>query len=172
MIGAALVVAMLFEGWPSARLPAAASRIVTLTAAAALALDRALAAYADGAHWVRAAPEDWVTTASLSFAGAGIILHVAVGRRWPFAATGEGQSRGGIRHLSGARDGFFSEEGSVTRHSRQEVAELLKKAGLHAAAEKAIAELPDQVDAKEIEEWGMEQGITRDALISQLGGSP
>lgn len=60
----------------------------------------------------------------------------------------------------------------MTQHSRQEVAELLRKAGLHEAAEKAIAELPDQVDYKDIEEWGLEQGITRDTLISQMGGSP
>jgi hypothetical protein len=31
------------------------------------------------------APEDWITSASLSFAGAAIILHVGVGLRWPFA---------------------------------------------------------------------------------------
>jgi hypothetical protein len=30
-------------------------------------------------------PEDWVTTAALSFLGVGIISHVAVGLRWPFA---------------------------------------------------------------------------------------
>jgi hypothetical protein len=53
----------------------------------ALVLYRALAAYADGVRWIRAAPEDWITSASLSFAGAGIILHVGIGLRWPFAAT-------------------------------------------------------------------------------------
>jgi hypothetical protein len=40
----------------------------------AFVLDRALAAYADGVHLVRATPDDWVTTAALSFIGAGIIL--------------------------------------------------------------------------------------------------
>jgi hypothetical protein len=53
----------------------------------ALVLYSALAAYADGVHWVRATPEDWITSASLSFAGAGIILHTGIGLRWPFAAT-------------------------------------------------------------------------------------
>ena len=52
----------------------------------AVALDRALAAYADGVAWGRATPDDWVTTAALSFIGAGIILHVGIGLRWPFAA--------------------------------------------------------------------------------------
>jgi hypothetical protein len=58
VISAALVVAMLFEGWPAARLPSAASRALTLalTALVALALDRALASYADGVQWTRATP--------------------------------------------------------------------------------------------------------------------
>jgi hypothetical protein len=49
-----------------------------------LALNRALAAYADSVHWTRATPDDWITTAALSFAGAGIILHTGIGLRWPF----------------------------------------------------------------------------------------
>ena len=89
VISAVLVVAMLFEGWPAALLRPAAGRALTLglIAVVALVLDRVLAAYADGVPWIRAGPDDWVTTASLSFAGAGIILHVAIGLRWPFAAA-------------------------------------------------------------------------------------
>jgi hypothetical protein len=87
VISAALIVGMLFEGWPAARLPTAPGRALTLalTALVALALNRALAAYADGVHWTRATPHDWITTAALSFIGAGIILHVGIGLRWPFA---------------------------------------------------------------------------------------
>jgi hypothetical protein len=87
VIGAVLVVAMLFEGWPATFLRPAAGRALTLalTAVVALVLYRALAAYADGVRWIRAAPDDWIASASLSFAGAGIILHVGVGLRWPFA---------------------------------------------------------------------------------------
>jgi hypothetical protein len=48
-------------------------------------LDRVLAAYANGVTWIRATPDDWITTAALSFLGAGVISHVAVGLRWPFA---------------------------------------------------------------------------------------
>jgi hypothetical protein len=51
----------------------------------ALVLYRALATYADGVPWIRAAPEDWIASASLSFAGTGVILHVGIGLRWPFA---------------------------------------------------------------------------------------
>jgi hypothetical protein len=87
VVSAALIVAMLFEGWPAARLRPAPGRALTLalTAVVALALNRALAAYADGVHWTRANPDDWITTAALSFIGAGVILHVGIGLRWPFA---------------------------------------------------------------------------------------
>jgi hypothetical protein len=88
VISAALVAAMLFDGWPAARLSPAAGRILilALTALTAFALDRALASYANGVHWTRATPDEWITTAALSYAGAGIILHVGIGLRWPFAA--------------------------------------------------------------------------------------
>ena len=102
IVSAALIVAMLFEGWPANRLRAVTGRAVTgragtgragieravtlvLTALVALALNRALAAYADGVHWAKATPDQWVTVASLAFIGAGIILHVGIGLRWPFA---------------------------------------------------------------------------------------
>jgi len=87
IISATLIVAMLFDGWPAARLPPAPARALTLalTALVALALDRALAAYADSIRWTRATPNEWITTAALSFIGAGIILHVGIGLRWPFA---------------------------------------------------------------------------------------
>jgi hypothetical protein len=88
VVSAALIVAMLFEGWPANRLGAGSGRALTLglTALVALALNRALAAYADSVHWTKATPNNWVTVASLAFIGAGIILHVGIGLRWPFAA--------------------------------------------------------------------------------------
>jgi len=88
VISAALITGMLFEGWPAARLPAGPGRAVVLglTAAVAAALYGALAGYAGGVHWVKVTADDWVTTAALSFIGAGIILHVGIGLRWPFAA--------------------------------------------------------------------------------------
>jgi hypothetical protein len=94
VISAALTVAMLFEGWPATRLPTAQGRALALglTALVALALNRALAAYADSVHWTKATPDDWITTAALSFLGAGIILHVGIGLRWPFAAKAKEKS--------------------------------------------------------------------------------
>lgn len=89
VISAALIVELLFEGWPATLLSPGPRRLVTLglTAALAIALDLGLTAYANGVHWTRATADDWVTTASLSFAGAGIILHVGIGLRWPFTRT-------------------------------------------------------------------------------------
>lgn len=80
---------MLFEGWPAARLSPGPARalLLILTAVVAVALNRALSGYASGVQWVRVTPDDWVTTASLSFIGASIILHVGIGLRWPFAAA-------------------------------------------------------------------------------------
>jgi hypothetical protein len=91
IIAAVLVAGMLFEGWPATRLPPAPGRLLTLflTALVAVALDRVLAAYADGVTWIRATSDDWITTAALSFLGVGIIAHVAVGLRWPFALKGK-----------------------------------------------------------------------------------
>jgi hypothetical protein len=90
VISAALVVALVFEGWPGALLRRpAAGRMVTivLIAAVAVGLNRALAGYADSVHWVRATADDWVTVAGLTFSAVGIILHVAIGQRWPLSPT-------------------------------------------------------------------------------------
>ena len=96
LITAALIVGMLFQGWPAARWPVARNRALTLvlTAVVALGLGLALAAYADGVRWDRATADDWMATAALSFLGAGIILHVGIGLRWPFkeAKSAAGQA--------------------------------------------------------------------------------
>ena len=56
--------------------------------------------------------------------------------------------------------------------SRQEIADTLRRAGLSEAADKAMAELPDPVSPEECEIWGDRYGLTKDQLISQMGGSP
>jgi hypothetical protein len=102
--------------------PPAPRRAITLalTALVALALNRALATYADGVHWPWATPDDWITTAALSFIGAGIILHVGIGLRWPFALkikeepmSPEEPTNPAVRRLvaainSGDRDAFLA----------------------------------------------------------------
>ena len=49
---------------------------------------------------------------------------------------------------------------------------MLRRVGLSDVADEAMKELPDRVSMQEAEEWGVRHGITRDLLISQMGGSP
>lgn len=58
------------------------------------------------------------------------------------------------------------------QYSRQEVVDMLRRAGFREAADEAMRELPDPVDLEHVQEWGWRHGITRDVLISQMGGSP
>jgi hypothetical protein len=57
-------------------------------------------------------------------------------------------------------------------YTRQEIVDLLHRAGLHEVAEKAAEELPDQVELADAEKWGSRHGISRNVLISEMGGSP
>jgi hypothetical protein len=93
---------------------------------------------------------------------------VTASGRWPFAAT----AKGVVAFQSQPQSFCFSEEVGLVQQSRQEIVELLRKAGLSDAADKAMAELPDPVSLEDAEQWGVRHGITRDLLISQFGGSP
>jgi hypothetical protein len=79
-VAAGLVVGMLFEGW----LGSFAARTIGVTMATAL-LYVVLRAYAHAVGWTRAEHEEWIAYAGLNAIGAGVILHVAIGHRWPFA---------------------------------------------------------------------------------------
>ena len=89
VVAAGLIYGMLFEGFLRDRLPAATERAVllglTVVTAAVLAL--ALRGYAGTVAWTRGSPDEWVTHASLNAIGVGVILHVAIGRRWPFGRS-------------------------------------------------------------------------------------
>lgn len=56
--------------------------------------------------------------------------------------------------------------------AKQEVIELLRRAGHHEVAEEAERSLPDPVDLERAAAFGLQYGVTRDDLISRLGGSP
>ncbi|MEA2386646.1 MAG: hypothetical protein QOJ22_820 [Thermoleophilaceae bacterium] len=88
-VAAGLVVGMLFEGWLDSVLPSRRARLAQAggVAIAAALLYVGLRAYADAAGWTRAEPDEWVAYAGLNAIGAGVILHVAIGHRWPFAAA-------------------------------------------------------------------------------------
>lgn len=57
------------------------------------------------------------------------------------------------------------------RYSRQQVVELLRRAGFHEAAAEATAQLPDPVDLEHLQKWGEQRGIIRDVLVGRMGGS-
>ena len=57
-------------------------------------------------------------------------------------------------------------------YSRQEIVNILRRAGLRDVAEKAAKELPDQVEVSDLEKWSSRHGVTRSMLINELGGSP
>jgi hypothetical protein len=103
---------MLFEAWPATRLrplPGRTCALVFMGAVAAL-LYWALSAYARHVDWLRATPDEWVTFAALNGIGMGVILHVAIWRRWPVIAGPAG-------HPDGARppvDGRSEREGEPT----------------------------------------------------------
>jgi hypothetical protein len=78
-IAAGLSMSMLFEGTLPNRVPRLAA---VLLLAAALYLG--LTAYANSIHWTHSSPTEWVAHVTLNGIAAGIILHVAIGRRWPF----------------------------------------------------------------------------------------
>ncbi len=80
-IAAGIVVGMLFEAALRSRVAILAS-IVLLTAALYLLLG----AYADSVQWRTATRDDWVGHVGLNAIGVAVILHVAIGRRWPFGA--------------------------------------------------------------------------------------
>jgi hypothetical protein len=58
------------------------------------------------------------------------------------------------------------------QYSREHVVDMLRRAGLREAADDAMLELPDPVDLDDLQDWAMKRGITRDAMVSWMGGSP
>jgi hypothetical protein len=91
VVGAALTAGllrgMLFEGLSQSGDHPARERLIMLgtVVLAAAALYAALTAIAHQARWTTATPEQWVTYAGVNAVGLGVILHVGIGRRWPFA---------------------------------------------------------------------------------------
>jgi hypothetical protein len=90
VIAAAVTLALLFEGWPAARMPPSRAREVTvgLIAAGALAIYGVLYVLAGTVdHWVRATSNEWIAIAALNFIAGSVIIHVAVWKRWPLHET-------------------------------------------------------------------------------------
>lgn len=56
--------------------------------------------------------------------------------------------------------------------SRQHVIDVLNRLEYTQLAEEASRVLPDPVDIDQLVALGLQHGITRDDLISEMGGSP
>ena len=57
-------------------------------------------------------------------------------------------------------------------HDRQWLVNSLRRLGYPEAAEDAARELPERVSVEEIEKFADRYGISRDEVISRMGGSP
>lgn len=84
-VAAGLLVGMQFEGALATRLAPAAERAAVLVATVVLAvvLYAALTYCADALSW----PRGWVTHTTLNALGLSTVLHVLIGRRWPFGGA-------------------------------------------------------------------------------------
>jgi hypothetical protein len=60
----------------------------------------------------------------------------------------------------------------MEQYSRQYVVDELNRLGYAELAVVASRELPDPVDINRLEAWCMQHGISRDEVISRMGGSP
>jgi len=60
----------------------------------------------------------------------------------------------------------------VMQVTRQHVVDVLRTAGLPEAADEANRSLPEEIDLERAAEFLGRYGITKDVLISRMGGSP
>jgi hypothetical protein len=85
-IAAMLFLGLLFDGWLPGSPKPPSRRAITIVADLVLAttLYAAVDTYADHLHWTVAHPIEWVAHVMLNAIAFSVILHVAVGQRWPF----------------------------------------------------------------------------------------
>jgi hypothetical protein len=85
-IAAALLVGLLFDGWLPGSPQPSLSRPITVVVDVVLAaiFYAVVNAYANHLHWTIAHPTEWVAHVMLNAIAFSVILHVAIGRRWPF----------------------------------------------------------------------------------------
>jgi len=58
------------------------------------------------------------------------------------------------------------------QYTRQDVVDTLRKAGFAEVADETLRVLPDPVDLDHAAEILQSYGVTKDELISRMGGSP
>jgi hypothetical protein len=67
------------------------------------------------------------------------------------------------------------EDRAVVMHmgfSRHWVVDTLRRLGYQQEADEALRVLPDDIDLKQLQEFGDRHGISYDEIISRMGGSP
>jgi hypothetical protein len=57
-------------------------------------------------------------------------------------------------------------------HSRQEIIQMLRRAGQADVAAAAQKSLPDPVDSKVLDHFCARYGLSKDSLMDRMGGSP
>lgn len=90
---------------------------------------------------------------------------------WATSAPGTFCTNGSITWLPGVKpktDVVVVQMG----YSRQWVADTLRRLGYQQEADEALRVLPEEIDLKQLEEFGDRHGISRDELVSRMGGSP
>lgn len=107
VVAGGLVVGMQFEGWLDNTGRPTRARLSNLTgvAIAATLIYIGLSAFAHTSEWTRAEPDAWVAYAGLNAIGVAVILHVGIGRRWPFASTERRESQRASRAVASADTG-------------------------------------------------------------------
>jgi hypothetical protein len=58
------------------------------------------------------------------------------------------------------------------QYKKQEVVDYLRNWGYSQLADEASRDLPDPVGLDELQDWNMRHGLSRDDIISRMGGSP
>ena len=56
--------------------------------------------------------------------------------------------------------------------SRQQIIQMLRRAGLADVAAAAQKSLPDPVDSKVLDHFCARYGLSKDSLVDRMGGSP
>jgi hypothetical protein len=89
-IAAGLIFGMLLEDWLARRSPRVErTALLAATIALTVVLALGLSAVARRLHFTDLTAADWVEHATLNALSTSIILHVAIGRRWPFLRPSE-----------------------------------------------------------------------------------
>lgn len=57
-------------------------------------------------------------------------------------------------------------------YSRKWVVDTLRHLGFTEAADEALRVLPEEIDRKQLFEFGNRHGISKDTLVDRMGGSP